>query len=123
MRRSRFPALARTAAAAAVVSTGALMSMSATAGAAQRHAAGDVSDPAALVNPFIGTTNGGDTFPGADMPFGMIQWSPTTTSRPASGDYSYSDKQVLGYSLTHLSTQRLARLFKWPPPSLGTLAF
>ena len=44
-----------------------------------------VTDPAAHVNPFIGTGSGGqvvgdvDTFPGADYPFGMIQWSPDTS--------------------------------------------
>ncbi|MBO0847707.1 MAG: hypothetical protein J2P22_20090, partial [Nocardioides sp.] len=37
-----------------------------------------VTDPASLVDPFVGTGSGGqvvgqvDTFPGADMPFGMI---------------------------------------------------
>jgi len=62
-----------------------------------------VSDPASLVNTFIGTTNGGDTFPGADVPFGMVQWSPDTPSRPDGGGYSYDDTSILGYSLTHLS--------------------
>jgi predicted alpha-1,2-mannosidase len=61
------------------------------------------SDPAALVNPFIGTTNGGDTFPGADAPFGMVQWSPDTTSRPDGGGYSYNDSAITGFSLTHMS--------------------
>ena len=100
---SRSRSLARAVAAAAVVSGGALIPFSATAGAAQRHAASYVSDPASLVNPFIGTTNGGDTFPGADMPFGMIQWSPDTNNRPEGGGYQYTDTQLLGYSLTHLS--------------------
>ncbi len=36
------------------------------------------SDPAQYVNPFVGTQNGGSTFPGADVPFGMVQWSPDT---------------------------------------------
>lgn len=66
-------------------------------------------DPAALVNPFIGTGNGGavtgdvDTFPGAVVPFGMLSWSPTTPSRPEGGDYAYKDSSILGFSLTHLS--------------------
>ncbi len=66
-------------------------------------------DPAALVNPFIGTGNGGkvagdvDTFPGADLPFGMLSWSPTTPSRPAGGDYAYKDHTIDGFSLTHVS--------------------
>lgn len=40
-----------------------------------------VSDPASLVNPLLGTTNGANDFPGADVPFGMTQWSPDTASR------------------------------------------
>ncbi|HEV3173037.1 MAG TPA: GH92 family glycosyl hydrolase [Actinocrinis sp.] len=68
-----------------------------------------VSDPAALVDPFVGTGSGGavvgqvDTFPGADLPFGMIQWSPDTTSRPDGGGYNYDDSAITGFSLTHLS--------------------
>src|SRR5579875_1577029 len=66
-------------------------------------------DPAALVNPFIGTGNGGkvagnvDTFPGAVVPFGMLSWSPATTSRPAGGDYFYGDHAITGFGLTHIS--------------------
>ncbi|HEY3953986.1 MAG TPA: GH92 family glycosyl hydrolase [Streptosporangiaceae bacterium] len=70
---------------------------------------GVVRDPAALVNPFVGTGSGGavvgqvDTFPGADVPFGMLQWSPDTPSRPAGGGYNYADSSITGFSLTHLS--------------------
>ena len=66
-------------------------------------------DPAALVNVFIGTGNGGkvtgnvDMFPGAVVPFGMLSWSPTTRSRPEGGDYFYGDSTIRGFSLTHLS--------------------
>ncbi|QMU70016.1 hypothetical protein GXP74_19085 [Streptacidiphilus sp. P02-A3a] len=66
-------------------------------------ASGLVSDPASLVNPFIGTTNTGDDFPGADVPFGMVQWSPDTPSRPDGGGYEYNDSSITGFSLTHLS--------------------
>ncbi|MGD0967051.1 MAG: GH92 family glycosyl hydrolase [Candidatus Aquilonibacter sp.] len=64
--------------------------------------------PASLVDPFIGTSGtqiGGpiDTFPGADMPFGMLQWSPDTPSQNAGGGYEYTDKTITGFSLTHLS--------------------
>ena len=63
-----------------------------------------VTHPASLVNPLIGTAGGVNEFPGPDMPFGMIQWSPDTSpSRPDGGGYSYSATQVTGYSLTHLS--------------------
>jgi len=70
------------------------------AGAATTHY---VSDPATLVNPIIGTSGAVDDFPGADTPFGMVQWSPDTPSRPAGGGYEYNDKSVTGFSLTHVS--------------------
>jgi hypothetical protein len=76
-----------------------LLPASSAAGIEARH----VSDPASLVNPFIGTTSGGNTFPGADAPFGMVQWSPDTTSRPDGGGYNYNDSAITGFSLTHLS--------------------
>ncbi len=66
-------------------------------------------DPAALVNTFVGTGSGGhvegkvDAFPGATLPFGMIQWSPDTSSRPAGGGYYYGDSRITGFSLTHVS--------------------
>jgi predicted alpha-1,2-mannosidase len=62
-----------------------------------------VSNPASLVNPFVGTTNSADDFPGADVPFGMVQWSPDTPSRPDGGGYEYGDSSITGFSLTHLS--------------------
>ena len=68
-----------------------------------------VRDPASLVDPFAGTGSGGtvvgqvDTFPGADVPFGMLQWSPDTPSRPPGGGYNYADSSITGFSLTHLS--------------------
>ncbi|WP_020646677.1 lectin [Amycolatopsis balhimycina] len=62
-----------------------------------------VTDPASLVNPFIGTSNAADDFPGADVPFGMLQWSPDTPSRPDGGGYEYKDSAITGFSLTHLS--------------------
>jgi predicted alpha-1,2-mannosidase len=62
-----------------------------------------VTDPAGAVNPFIGTANDGNDFPGADTPFGMVQWSPDTLSRPDGGGYAYGDSAISGFSLTHLS--------------------
>jgi predicted alpha-1,2-mannosidase len=68
-----------------------------------------VSDPTTLVNPYLGTGSGGasvgdvDMFPGASMPFGMMAWSPDTTSRPAGGGYGYGDNATIGLSLTHVS--------------------
>jgi predicted alpha-1,2-mannosidase len=68
-----------------------------------RQTAAFVTDPASLVNPFIGTTNSEDDFPGADVPFGMVQWSPDTPSRPEGGGYEYNDSSITGFSLDHLS--------------------
>ncbi|HTJ69142.1 MAG TPA: GH92 family glycosyl hydrolase [Actinospica sp.] len=68
-----------------------------------------VSDPAALVDTMVGTGSGGavvgqvDTYPGASLPFGMIQWSPDTPSRPDGGGYSHDDASITGFSLTHFS--------------------
>jgi predicted alpha-1,2-mannosidase len=82
----------------------------ATAVATTAHASPAlVKDPASYVDPFVGTGSGGtvvgqvDTFPGADVPFGMLQWSPDTPSRPAGGGYNFTDKDITGFSLTHLS--------------------
>ncbi len=66
---------------------------------------------ASLVNPFTGTGAApnapagwadGDTFPGADSPFGMVQWSPDTVNAYAGG-YDYNDNRIRGFGLTHLS--------------------
>jgi predicted alpha-1,2-mannosidase len=59
------------------------------------------------VNPFIGTApgsngDGGNTFPGAMYPMGMVQWSPDTLST-IPGGYSYLDALIKGFSLTHFS--------------------
>ncbi|MGY6019063.1 lectin [Streptomyces spinosirectus] len=59
--------------------------------------------PATVVNPFIGTSNQADDFPGADVPFGMVQWSPDTPSRPDGGGYEYNDSSITGFSLTHIA--------------------
>ncbi len=53
-----------------------------------------------LVDPLIGTAGGGNTFPGATVPFGMIQWSPDTNT---DAWYKYDEKQLYGFSLTHIS--------------------
>ncbi|HWG62473.1 MAG TPA: GH92 family glycosyl hydrolase [Streptosporangiaceae bacterium] len=63
-----------------------------------------VQDPAAMVDTRTWTTGGGNTFPGADVPFGMVQWSPDTMPHNSDGGgYSYGDPTLWGYSLTHLS--------------------
>jgi predicted alpha-1,2-mannosidase len=80
---------------------------------------------ARYVNPFTGTATGagdaqpGMTFPGATMPFGMLQWGPDTvqpqrartalskqlglTPSSAGGGYDRGARRITGFSLTHLS--------------------
>ncbi len=61
--------------------------------------------PADYVNPFIGTGGHGHTYPGAVVPFGMVQLSPDTKIDDwdhCSG-YHYADQVILGFSHTHLS--------------------
>ncbi len=57
------------------------------------------------VNPFIGTAGHGHTFPGAIVPYGMVQLSPDTrlTGWDGCSGYHYSDSIVYGFSHTHLS--------------------
>ena len=57
------------------------------------------------VNPFVGTGGHGHTFPGAIVPFGMVQLSPDTrlTGWDGCSGYHYSDSKVYGFSHTHLS--------------------
>lgn len=68
------------------------------------------SNYAALVNPYIGTGGHGHTFPGASMPFGMMQLSPDTRLEGWDGcsGYHYSDSIIYGFSHTHLSGTGIA---------------
>jgi predicted alpha-1,2-mannosidase len=68
------------------------------------------------VDVFVGTSEMGHVFPGATVPFGMVQLSPETDSIPFLHDgrytgevyrycagYQYSDSTVVGFSHTHFS--------------------
>jgi predicted alpha-1,2-mannosidase len=57
------------------------------------------------VNPFIGTGGHGHTYPGATVPFGMVQLSPDngTEGWDWCSGYNYSDSVIQGFSHTHLS--------------------
>ena len=72
--------------------------------------------PVDFVNPLIGTQKMGHTFPGACLPFGMVQLSPDTDTLPYQvngkynpdvyrycAGYQYDDKSIVGFSHTHLS--------------------
>ncbi len=63
-----------------------------------------VTNLAALVDTRTWTSGGGNTYPGAQVPFGMTQWSPDTMpGRVDGGGYTFTDKKLYGYSLTHVS--------------------
>lgn len=68
------------------------------------------------VNPLIGTSKMGHTYPGATVPFGMVQLSPDTDTIPYAVDgkynpdvykycagYQYEDPTIVGFSHTHFS--------------------
>jgi predicted alpha-1,2-mannosidase len=61
--------------------------------------------PLESVRPFIGTAEHGHVYPGATVPFGMVQLSPDTRLKTWDGcsGYHYSDTSLLGFSHTHLS--------------------
>jgi predicted alpha-1,2-mannosidase len=78
------------------------------ASAAPDSAGGHGADPASYVNPLIGSSNAGNTYPGAVLPFGMLAWSPQNStgnqfSTPAPGGYRYDATKIRGFSLTHLN--------------------
>ena len=120
MGRSRFagaprwtPAVVLAVAVAVAAAVAAVVAVPAppTLAAANRPPVSAVTDPAALVHPMDGTGTGAVTpgtigeFPGADLPFGMIQWSPDTSPNTvqSGGGYAYADSRINGFSLTHLS--------------------
>ncbi len=63
----------------------------------------------AAVDPFLGTGGSGHTFPGATVPFGMVQPSPDTRivefrkSYPWAAGYRWDDTTIRGFSQTHFS--------------------
>jgi putative alpha-1,2-mannosidase len=67
------------------------------------------ADAFAAVDPFIGTGGEGHTFPGAVVPFGMVQLSPDTQIKPRkeaygwAAGYRYDDHTIVGFSHTHFS--------------------
>ncbi|GAB2592312.1 GH92 family glycosyl hydrolase [Dyella jejuensis] len=74
----------------------------AEASAADMRNANGVSQ---YVDVFVGTGGHGHTFPGASMPFGMVQLSPDTNDAgwDASSGYHQGDGSIMGFSHTHLS--------------------
>jgi predicted alpha-1,2-mannosidase len=64
----------------------------------------DIS-PVDLPLPMVGTDAHGHAYPGATVPFGMVQLSPDTPLQgwDGSSGYHYSDSAIVGFSHTHLS--------------------
>src|SRR3954467_5193418 len=77
-----------------------LLAALALALAAPARAAADL---ASEVDPLDGTMPPGFVFPGAVVPFGMVQNSPDTTGPFAYGGYDWTDASIRGFSLVHLS--------------------
>lgn len=67
--------------------------------------ASEETDYTAYVNPFIGTDFTGNTYPGAQAPFGMVQLSPDNglPGWDRIAGYFYPDSTIAGFSHTHLS--------------------
>src|SRR5579864_9788507 len=53
--------------------------------------------------PMCGTAGGANTYPGATLPFGMIQWSPDTELGLRKGGYSDADTRISDFSVDHIS--------------------
>ncbi len=65
------------------------------------------------VNPFMGTANHGHVYPGATVPFGMVQLSPDNGTQAwdwCSG-YNWVDDTIVGFSHTHLSGTGIGDLY------------
>lgn len=65
------------------------------------------------VDPFVGTGGHGHTYPGASVPFGMLQVSPDngTSDWDWCSGYHYSDSIMIGFSHLHLSGTGIGDLY------------
>ncbi|WP_295568924.1 GH92 family glycosyl hydrolase [uncultured Stenotrophomonas sp.] len=88
------------------VAAGAMLATGVAAAAPAKTAADKAY---AAVDPFIGTGGEGHTYPGATVPFGMVQLSPDTRIQPRekaygwAAGYRYDDSSIVGFSHTHFS--------------------
>ena len=91
----------------------------------------DTKQPAEYVNPFVGTAAYGHTFPGAALPFGMVQISPSTGAIRDKG-YSYSSvphgrdsETIIGFTHTNVSGTGIGHVAKYAnislTPTVGSL--
>jgi predicted alpha-1,2-mannosidase len=89
---------------AAITTLGALLVLAFAAPATPAAGLSDRVDVFAGTEPGARTFGGGHNFPGASLPFGMVQWGPDTVPADRhSGGYDHRDRHISGFSLTHLS--------------------
>ncbi|MFC4131864.1 GH92 family glycosyl hydrolase [Hamadaea flava] len=87
---------------------------------ASRVLAAVPADLTTLVNPLIGTQKEGNTFPGAALPFGMVQVSPDTGWGTG---YNYDNTKIWGFSQTHLSGVGCGAAGEFPlMPTIGAVS-
>jgi len=88
---------------------GAALALASGLAAAATPTGGAGAKAYASVDPFIGTGGEGHTFPGATVPFGMVQLSPDTQIKSRkegygwAAGYRYDDHTIVGFSHTHFS--------------------
>ncbi len=63
----------------------------------------DRPDLTSYALPMSGTAGGANLFPGAVLPFGMIQWSPDTEMGLRKCGYNYADNRISEFSVDHIS--------------------
>ncbi len=107
----------------------------ATAGAGGAAKSLTGTDPITLADPFLGTASGGpdfgtgggagNTYPGATLPFGLVQFGPDTfpDRDTLGGGYAYRDRVIRGFSVDHISGAGCAAEQDFPVTAVtGTMA-
>lgn len=88
----------------AITTLGAMLTLCLAAPGAAGAGLADRVSVFAGTEPGSDAFGGGHNFPGATLPFGMVQWGPDTVPADRhSGGYDYRDHHIRGFSLTHLS--------------------
>lgn len=79
----------------------------------QKRTTNNIKNNIDFVNPFIGTGGHGHTYPGATVPFGMLQVSPDNgvSKWDWCSGYHYSDSIAIGFSHLHLSGTGIGDLY------------
>jgi predicted alpha-1,2-mannosidase len=72
-------------------------------GQAASAGAAALPDLVQYARPMCGTAGGANLYPGATVPFGMMQWSPDTELGRRAGGYSALDTRISDFSVNHIS--------------------